>query len=188
MLLILCGYTATGKDTYQNILLSRNPNLHRAVSYTTRPQRPHEVEGVEYYFVSEDKFALLTISNLMIETRSYNTIQNGESAVWFYGLSRPEVENFTNSVAIIDFEGTKEIVKNLGRENVKIVYLTAPESVLYGRAIRRLDEEEEFNRRLQDDKIKFKGIEDYADLIINTDCSKEQHSKNIRAIELLMEG
>lgn len=187
MLLILCGYTATGKDTYQNMLLDRNPNLHRAVSHTTRPKRPNEQDGLEYYFIEESDFSILTIKGLMLETRNYNTIQNGKSTTWFYGLSKQEIVLHNNSVAIIDFDGTKEIVKNLGRDNVKIVYLYANDNTLYDRAKRRQDEMEEFKRRLQDDKIKFVGVGKYADLILNTECSMEQHIKNIEAIEKLLE-
>lgn len=63
MLLILCGNTASGKDTYQNLLLERNKDLERAVSYTTRPIRKGEEEGREYFFLDAKSFRQLDSMN-----------------------------------------------------------------------------------------------------------------------------
>ena len=55
-LIIISGTTCAGKDTVVKELLKRNDNLSLAVSYTSRPIRDGEQEGVDYYFVSPEEF------------------------------------------------------------------------------------------------------------------------------------
>jgi len=185
MLIILCGNTAVGKDTYQNMLLDRNPNLHRAVSHTTRPMRIGEVDGKEYYFVNASHFMKMQMEDSFIETRVYSTIQNGKGTLWYYGLSYDEVKGDGAAIAIVDHQGTREILSKRGDIVVKVVYLTAPEKELKRRSISRNDEAAEFERRLKDDIREFMGVEEIADLIINTHTL--EHEENLMMIEKLLE-
>lgn len=188
MLIVLCGYTAVGKDTYQNWLLNRNNNLRRAVSYTTRPIRQGEKEGREYYFINEFSYMILEEEAKILSSRSYNTYENGEKTMWHYGLPKSEVTNDRKSITILDHAGARRVKNILGEENVKIVYLyTSKEEVLYNRSLSRLDEIKEFERRLEDDKEKFKGVNITSDLMIQTDVDKDTHELNLKKIESLME-
>jgi guanylate kinase len=54
--LVITGPSGAGKGTLIHVLLDRIPELELAVSATTRAIRPGEVEGLHYYFVSEDDF------------------------------------------------------------------------------------------------------------------------------------
>jgi guanylate kinase len=53
---VITGPSGAGKGTMVEALLARVPRLRLAVSATTRPQRPNEVDGVHYWFLSEDEF------------------------------------------------------------------------------------------------------------------------------------
>lgn len=188
MLIVICGYTATGKDTYQNWLLDRNSNLQRAVSYTTRPIRAGEKEGREYYFTDVDSYLRLEKQGKILSSRFYNTYENDERTIWYYGLPKSEVEKDTNLVTILDHEGAKRVQRKLGRDKVKVVYLyTSSEDILFKRSLRRLDEAKEFKRRLEDDKIKFKGIEETSDLMLLSNGDKELHESNLEKIEAFLE-
>lgn len=186
MLLVLCGNTAVGKDTYQNLLLDRNPDLHRAVSHTTRPRRRGEKDGREYHFISGGQFMELFSLGGFIETRQYNTIEKGEETVWTYGLSYSEMKNDRDSIVILDHQGTKMVLENSEDVEIKVVYLKSPVSVLKERSLNRKDELEEFERRLADDLIEFKGIEKIADLMLDTDT--DDHEENLLQIEALFGG
>src|SRR3954454_7199997 len=59
MLLVVAGPSGVGKGTIVERLLARVPGLWESVSYTTRPPRPGEVDGVDYHFVSRDEFEAL---------------------------------------------------------------------------------------------------------------------------------
>jgi guanylate kinase len=186
MLLILCGFTAVGKDSYQNMLLDRNPTLSRAISHTTRPMRLGEEYGKEYYFVDRQEFFRLQQADKFIETRVYATIENEKDGSWYYGLTHKEIAGYQNKIAIVDHMGLLEILKNKPDDLVvKIVYLTAPEDELRRRSISRADEKAEFERRLKDDKRQFIGIDEHYDLALNTHT--DDHEANLKAIESLLE-
>lgn len=185
MLIVLAGYSATGKDTYQNKLLERNPDLERALSATTRPIRPGETDGVEYYFFEKNLYNMVKKDGKILSERVYYTIQNGEPAVWNYGLLKRDFIN-NSSITILDHEGARRVKRILGNQ-VRIIYMTCGDEELHERSKRRLDEPAEFNRRLADDKIQFEGIENIADLTIQTDVSMSIHEENLIKIEKLLE-
>src|SRR3954469_8205837 len=59
MLLVLAGPSGVGTGTIVERLLARVPGVWESVSYTTRPARPGEVDGVDYHFVSRAEFEAL---------------------------------------------------------------------------------------------------------------------------------
>ena len=187
MLLILSGYSATGKDTYQNMLLETHPELKRALSATTRPIRPGEVNAREYLFVDDDGYRWYAEDGNILSQRIYQTIQNGEPATWYYGLLRQDFRN-EDWIAVLDHEGARRVRGLVGPDQVKIVYITCPDTELVRRSIARRDEQAEFTRRLADDKIKFEGIREIADLEMNSMGSMSTHILNIEEIGKLLEN
>jgi guanylate kinase len=67
MLLVLAGPSGVGKGTIVERLLARDPALWESVSYTTRPPRPGEVDGVDYHFVSRPEFETLRDDGGLLE-------------------------------------------------------------------------------------------------------------------------
>ena len=55
-LIIISGTTCAGKGTIIKKLLERNNNVTLATSYTSRPIRPKEINGKDYYFISRKEF------------------------------------------------------------------------------------------------------------------------------------
>ena len=80
-MLILIGASASGKTEVAK-LLAKKYNITKIVTYTTRQPRIHEVNGVDYNFVSVDEFARLTSLNFFVETTYYNSN--------YYGTARKE--------------------------------------------------------------------------------------------------
>jgi len=179
-LIILLGFSATGKDTLLKEILTRFPDqVKSAVSYTTRPIRDGETEGIEYYFMTEEEY--MAARDMVLNERAYDTFQNGTESIWYYGLPYDEVNGDSDSITIVDFEGSKSILEKLGCDKVKLIYLTVPEQELYERNIARGDEQKEFVRRPEDDKIQFQGVLDAADLVL--DNSVGNFEKNIESIQ-----
>jgi guanylate kinase len=75
----LMGKSGAGKDTVLNAImrLGDTEKYHKIVSCTTRPPREGEVEGDDYYFISEEKFTLEMYKGNFIEATDFNN--------WFYG-------------------------------------------------------------------------------------------------------
>ena len=104
-LIVVSGPSGVGKKTIIREYLKDHPNAVRCTSITTRPQRPDEVEGVDYYFVSHEEFDQLVRSNQMLEWGYYR--RNG------YGTIRNAVEQLRekgrNVILDIDVIGAMKV-------------------------------------------------------------------------------
>lgn len=77
----LMGKSSSGKDTvFKRLLENEKLSLRTIVSYTTRPIRDGETEGVEYHYVSEEELQAITAYGKLIELRAYQTFHG----VWKY--------------------------------------------------------------------------------------------------------
>lgn len=163
-MIILCGKTASGKDTIQKELLKRG--MTSVVSYTTRPMREGEIDGVNYHYISKEDFLEKEESGFFAETTSYN-VASGET--WYYGSS---VEDLTDSkVVIMNPDGLKKILKNEDLNPV-VFYIMADNETIWNRLRQRGDNSEEARRRLNADDEDFKDIDKYIDFAIKNDGSE----------------
>ena len=137
----IMGKSSSGKDTIYKKLSERMPELQRIVPYTTRPIRDGEQEGVEYYFVGEDRLREMQEAGRVIEVRAYNT----KCGVWTY---------FTADDGQIDLEkkdylviGTLEsfqaLKKYFGEEKTVPIYIEVDDGVRLSRALEREQREKE---------------------------------------------
>lgn len=159
----IIGYTASGKDTISKELIKIfNGKLRFLVSHTTRPMRKQEKEGREYYFIDNKEFLRMKECNEFVETRVYHTKveKNGKvvNDTWYYGLSIKEVESCEFGLFIVDANGFDEIRAKYGSNIVVPIYINVKEEILRERAKERGDLIDEFERRLADDKLKFRNF------------------------------
>lgn len=86
LLLVVSGPAGVGKGTIDRVLLERNTNMRLSVSATTRAPRPGEIDGVHYFFISDDKFKEMAEKNEFLE---YMHVFN----LHYYGTPRSFVED-----------------------------------------------------------------------------------------------
>src|SRR5574337_117852 len=67
LLIVISGPSGAGKDTVVQRMKERGLPFHFVVTATTRPQRPNEVHGRDYWFVSKEEFARMIEQNELIE-------------------------------------------------------------------------------------------------------------------------
>ena len=91
--------------------MSTDLDFYFSVSHTTRPQRDGEVDGKDYYFVSEEDFLNLVEDNLMIEHEKYGG--------FYYGTSKKEILKESN-IILLDLE-VNGATKLLFRKTLSIV-------------------------------------------------------------------
>jgi guanylate kinase len=72
LLIVISGPSGVGKDTLIKRLLELDRNLRYSVSCTTRPPRPNEVDGVNYTFVSRERFQQLVDEGAFLEYATYD--------------------------------------------------------------------------------------------------------------------
>jgi guanylate kinase len=137
----IMGKSSTGKDTIYKELLKTFPNFKEVVMYTTRPIRKGEKDGVEYYFVDENKLAHLMEEGKVIEQRAYNTVHG----VWkYFTVDDGQIEIDKHNYLFV--ATTVPTVIALGqfyeRENVVPIYLELDDGLRLERALRREQQQE----------------------------------------------
>ncbi len=132
------GKSATGKDTiYKRLLEDERISLRTIVPYTTRPIRHEEKEGVEYHFVSREKFEEMKADKLVIESRDYQTVYG----VWSYftaydgQFSEESVEE--NYLMINTLKGYEQIRDYFGEDYVVPLYIYVEDGIRLTRALKR---------------------------------------------------
>lgn len=163
MILILMGKTASGKDSVAKELV-RNYGFRRIVTYTTRPPRKAETEGVDYHFISRDDFLNKVNNRFFLEWKTYDT-ENGK---WYYGTSLKDfTRSVKNSVIVLTPNGIRDL-KSLLRLNYRVVYLDTSNETIMDRIRHRGDDLNEAMRRIDKDNGDFANAYSLASLVINT--------------------
>ena len=165
-MLVIMGRSNTGKSEIAKAIQSQNFN--RVVTYTTRNQRPGEVDGLDYFFISKSEFIRKINEGFFAEYQSYDT----EFGDWYYGSAKESYSG--DGVIILSPSGVKKVLETL--HNITVVLIDADDEVIKARQMARGDDRKEAERRFVQDIIDFKGMEDYADFIImnNGEFTPEQ--------------
>jgi len=150
-LLLLCGKSCSGKTTIAKEL--KKLGLKEAVSYTTRPPRNGEIDGVSYHFITKEEFLEKKEQGFFAETTSYN-VANGET--WYYGSATEDLTD--DKVAIVNPEGLRQI-KRIKSLNPIAFYIMADEETIWNRLRQRGDDAVEARRRLNADDIDFSDVD-----------------------------
>ena len=163
----LLGKSASGKDTILAELEKKG--YKRVVSCTTRPMRDGEIEGKDYYFLTEEQFH--NRMDNFIEHRSYSTFdKDGNSCIWHYGIEESEINLKESShVVVVDYKGLKDLQKYSDR--VLAIFINAPANERYIRAKMRDSNfsPHEWVRREQDDLIVFEDLSLINAIVLNED-------------------
>lgn len=136
----LMGKSASGKDTIYKRIRQALPSLMEAVIYTTRPMRAGEKEGVEYHFVSRDRFEELKDSGKVIEYRDYQTVHG----IWtYFTLDDGQFDKDGDFIAIGTLESYLKMREYFGKERLVPIYIEVEDGLRLLRAINREREQKE---------------------------------------------
>jgi len=154
-----------GKGTLIKGLLERVPGIHVAVSATTRPPRPGEVDGRDYYFLSPEEFE-----------RRVRAGEFAEHAVYAgnrYGTLRSELDRPARAVLLeIDVQGARQIHGQ--RPDALLVFIAPPSLDELERRLRRrgADSEEQIAKRLAAAREELAARDEFAHVIVNDDAER----------------
>lgn len=132
----IMGKSSTGKDTiYQSLIKEPALSLKTIVSYTTRPIRSGEQDGVEYFFCDEKKMKALEDARKVIELRSYHTVQG----IWnYFTVDDGQVElSHQDYLVIGTLESFVKIREYYGKEAVIPIYIEVEDGLRLQRALDR---------------------------------------------------
>lgn len=162
-IIVISAPSGAGKTTLTKQIVQEFPDIIFSTSATTRNQRANEVDGVDYFFISEEIFL--------------NKIERDEFAEWerfydyYYGTYREQLENTIVSgkhiLLEIDVKGALKIKHNY--PEAVLIFIDPPSiEVLISRLKnRKTENEEEFRKRIERAKMELslKGKFDY--LVVN---------------------
>jgi guanylate kinase len=168
VLFVVSAPSGTGKTTVVERLVGEIPSLLRSRSYTSRPARPGETDGVDYNFISRPLFDAM--------------IGRGEFLEWadvfgnLYGTARHDTETALAAgqdvVLVIDVQGARQ-VRARTSEAVSIFVLPpsfqALETRLRGRC---QDDEAAITRRLDTARSEVSAVEAYEYVVVNDDVDR----------------
>ena len=167
-IIIISAPSGAGKTTLCSELQRRKPHIKFSVSCTTRPKREHEVDGVNYYFLSEQEFTEKVQNNQFIEFE----IVHG----YFYGTLRKTLEDALVQQEMIlfdvDVNGAMAIKSNYSDNTCTIFILPPSLDDLKKRLIKRGTEtEESIDKRLERTAQEMEYKDEFDACIINDDLT-----------------
>lgn len=161
-ILAIIGEAGSGKDTLMQEVLKVNHNLHEIVSFTTRPPREGEKDGINYHFVSGEEFAEKLLAGEMLEAACFND--------WFYGTGFDSLRSDCVNIGVFNPEGIDSL---MAHKNIELVvyYVIAKDKT---RLLRQLNREENPNvdeiiRRYKTDKEDFCDLDFHYNELVNED-------------------
>lgn len=169
MLFVVSAPSGAGKTSVVKELLNFFPELVFSVSATTRKIREGEIEGNDYYYLSEKEFLSLIENGELVE---YEHIYGD-----YYGTLKAKVDESLDGgkhmIFDIDVKGALS-VKNIYKENCVLIYIEPPDiEELKARLIKRgTESEQELKKRFERFDFEMAKKEDFDYVIMNDDLKK----------------
>ena len=163
-LVVLAGPTAVGKGTVAAAIREHHPDVWISVSVTTRKPRPGEVDGVHYWFVSDEEFDRLVAAGELLEWAVVHKAAR-------YGTPRAPVEATLASgrpaLLEIDLQGARQVRDTM--PEALFVFLKPPS---WEELVRRLvgrgtESEAERERRLETARDELAAETEFDETIVN---------------------
>ena len=175
-LFVVAAPSGAGKTSLTRALLEQEPSIRLSVSYTTRPPRPGETDGVDYHFVTAARFAALKDAGEFLEHAHVHGNWYATSGTWLQG----EVAGGRDVLLEIDWQGAAQ-VRKLIPESVQIFILPPSLDSLRERLLRRgQDDAATIERRVNAARDEMRHCSEFDYVIINQEFASAV--EDLRAI------
>lgn len=167
-LIVLCGPAGVGKGTVLGRVREQHPQIWLSVSATTRKPRPGEVDGVNYFFMTEQEFLAKEDASEFLETADVFGLAHYGTPV------KPVVEHLEQNIPVIleiDIQGARSVKQRAGELGLDVmtVFIAPPsfeelERRLVGRGT---ETPEQQAKRLETAKIELAAEPEFDKVIVN---------------------
>ena len=176
LLIIISSPSGAGKTSVCKEIINQNDKIKLSVSHTTRLPRDNEVNGLDYFFISNDEFNNMILNKVFLEHA--NVFGN------YYGTSKNNVEQLLSSdfdvLFDIDWQGAKQIL-NSHLAKIVTIFLVPPSKEvvlerLKKRSIKTGDDDEAIERRMFEYENEMAHASEYKYVVVNDDieeCTKK---------------
>ncbi len=178
LLIVISGPSGAGKDTVMQRMQERGLPFHFVVTATTRPKRPSEVHGRDYWFISIEEFARMIDEDELIE----HAIVYGD----YKGIPKQQVREALASgkdvIMRLDVQGA-ETVRKMAPEVLMIFITTQSEEELVHRLeTRKTETADSLAIRIATARKELNRVEAFDYVIVNRDFQLDKRVDTIRAI------
>ncbi len=162
-LFIVSAPSGAGKTSLVTSLVKMVPNMCISVSFTTRPMRPQEQEGVDYYFIDKEDFKAKLKAGIFLE--------HAQVFGQFYGTSRVWVEEArakgVDVILEIDWQGAKQVRAQFVEAQSIFILPPSRDALLDRLQKRHADNVQIINERMKEAKDQISRYSEYDYLICN---------------------
>ena len=169
LMLVLSSPSGAGKTSICKEILKKVKELKMSISYTTRPKRKSEVDGSDYFFISEKKFKELQAKDFFIE--------NAKVFDHLYGTPKSFIEeNLKKGVDVlfdIDWQGAQKL-GNFSKTDIVSVFILPPSNLILKERLKKRNEDssDTVNKRMSKAKSEISHWIEYDYVLINDDLTK----------------
>jgi guanylate kinase len=184
VLLVLSGPTCAGKDEVMRTLLKRNKQMQRLITTNSRPKRPDEKEGVDYYFVSREEFERLISEGAFFEWVEYRGNYRGGQVKHV----EEALASGNDVVWRIDVRGVKNIYKKVKQMVPYSVFvmLASPIEILKKRSEKRKTEDKKWEDwSMNMAKWELEQWRDFDYVVFN---EQERLNRTVELVEMIVEA
>jgi guanylate kinase len=179
LMIVISGPSGVGKDSVLRALKKSKLPIHHVVTVNTRAPRPDEVEGIDYFFVSREKFKEMIENHELIE---YAKVYDD-----YKGVPKAQIQDALNSgrdvVLRLDVQGAEKI-KALYPQSILIFLLPSNQEDWFKRlGGRRLSNEKDLDKRIETVKDELKEALEFDYLVVN---EQNKLSKTVKKIEAII--
>lgn len=166
-LIVISGASGVGKGTVVKKMMARRKDLYFSVSATTRPPRPGEVDGKDYYFVTRERFQEMIHRGELLEYDEHN--KN------FYGTPRAQVEEKrAKGHVLLDIEpvGARNVKNNY--PEAELVFVMPPSVEELERRLRGRNDTPEDQIAIRMERAKWEMAQRtwYDHVVVNDDAGR----------------
>ena len=166
---VLSSPSGAGKTTLSRSLLGKEEGIRMSVSVTTRPMRPGEIDGKDYFFASPDQFKQMIARNELLEHATVFGNSYGTPAAFV----EENLEAGTDVLFDIDWQGTRQLGEKR-RDDLVSVFILPPSMAELERRLksRAQDSEEVVQHRMSKAWDEISHWEEYDYVVVNRDLDE----------------
>jgi guanylate kinase len=170
-LYVISAPSGAGKTSLVRTLLAARPNLVVSVSHTTRPPRPQEVEGRDYFFVTADHFTDLVRANAFLEHARVFDNSYGTGAQQL----RERLDAGLDVLLEIDWQGARQVRR--ARPDCTSIFILPPSLTALEQRLRerRTDSAQTIARRLADARADMSHYSEFDYVVVNDEFERAAH-------------
>ena len=179
LIIVISGPSGVGKDSVLRELKNGPLPLHHVVTANTRKPRPGEVEGIDYFFVSKEKFEEMIHNDELIEySKVYQDYKGPPKAE-----VRKAIETNKDVIFRLDVQGAEKI-KALFPHSI-LIFLTPPNQEDWYKRLkgRRLSKEKDLDMRIKTAQLELKKASLFDYIVVN---AQDKLAETVEIIEAII--